>query len=254
MPEPRDIVIFSIGPVQSFITSARRTQDLSVGSRILSLLSQSACLSLPGDCELIFPVTTITMEDFEKIFPKNNGRKCDIKEINFPNHIVFTTSQGQGQNVASDIEKVIKTKWYSKEAKPISTVTPVRNRLRAFSRELWGNIADNQIKEFLEIYWVVKEWDGDEFSYSSAYRIASLGLESRKNLRYYPFSPQDGRKCSICGTRTALFTDEITRNQLRKWAGNTNIRKGEVSPLLTAVNDEIKCPQIIGLKCPFLTT
>jgi len=35
----RDLVIFALGPVQAFIATARRTQDLWMGSQLLSLLA-----------------------------------------------------------------------------------------------------------------------------------------------------------------------------------------------------------------------
>lgn len=52
------IFILSIGPVQSFIAQARKTQDLYAGSQILSQLVEAGINAIPEldrEKELIFP-------------------------------------------------------------------------------------------------------------------------------------------------------------------------------------------------------
>lgn len=57
------LLLFSIGPVQSFIAAARKTEDLWAGSYLLSFLVEKAIDKLEetvsengGDLELIYPV------------------------------------------------------------------------------------------------------------------------------------------------------------------------------------------------------
>jgi len=57
LPKPA-FLIFSLGPVQEFIAAARRTQDLWMGSWILSYLSWKAIESLAdefGPDVIVFP-------------------------------------------------------------------------------------------------------------------------------------------------------------------------------------------------------
>ena len=62
MSKQEHLLLFSIGPVQSFIASARKTEDLWAGSYLLSFLVEKAIQQLHqlsqvegGSVELIFP-------------------------------------------------------------------------------------------------------------------------------------------------------------------------------------------------------
>ena len=60
MKNKKYLFIFTIGPVQSFIAQARKTQDLYAGSQLLSDLIRYAVetarqKSAEGEFELIFP-------------------------------------------------------------------------------------------------------------------------------------------------------------------------------------------------------
>ncbi|EPR26946.1 type III-B CRISPR-associated protein Cas10/Cmr2 [Geobacillus sp. WSUCF1] len=57
----RYIVIFTVGPVQSFIASARKTEDFWSGSYILSHLVREAIkqfYQLDANCEVVYPLVT----------------------------------------------------------------------------------------------------------------------------------------------------------------------------------------------------
>ena len=50
------LFLFNIGPVQSFISQARKTQDLYAGSRILGeLIFAASEVAEKNDAEFIFP-------------------------------------------------------------------------------------------------------------------------------------------------------------------------------------------------------
>ena len=57
MPQ-QHLFLFTIGPVQSFIAQARKTQDLYAGSRILSDLIEFA-LQKVGEEHIIYPAKTV---------------------------------------------------------------------------------------------------------------------------------------------------------------------------------------------------
>ncbi|KLR75075.1 CRISPR-associated protein Crm2, partial [Geobacillus sp. T6] len=57
----RYVVIFTVGPVQSFIASARKTEDFWSGSYILSYLVKEAIKRLyqvNANCEVVYPLVT----------------------------------------------------------------------------------------------------------------------------------------------------------------------------------------------------
>jgi len=75
------LFLFTIGPVQSFISQARKTQDIYAGSFLLSHLIDSVMKELEdkvNNCELIFPhkdikfkpnrfIAEIESDDIEKV-------------------------------------------------------------------------------------------------------------------------------------------------------------------------------------------
>lgn len=82
------VFIATIGPVQPFIASARRTRDLYAGSMLLSELSKAAAREIArkknGSATLIFPapVDKTPDEDEDELRPKS--------PLNVANKIVAT--------------------------------------------------------------------------------------------------------------------------------------------------------------------
>ena len=64
--------LFTISPVQSFISQARKAQDLYAGSRLLSDLIDVTTKALPDKTELIYPD--------KKLSSKPNRFICVIEE------------------------------------------------------------------------------------------------------------------------------------------------------------------------------
>ena len=76
---PRLMLMFTVGPVQSFIEAARKTEDLWMGSYILSYLIATAMEKIQGDgVEIIYPaIGTDSPFDF--------WREQDPTTPSFPN-------------------------------------------------------------------------------------------------------------------------------------------------------------------------
>lgn len=180
MSQPQDMILFTIGPVQSFITAARRTQDLAVGSRLLSWLSQKG-------------LEFASRQGATIVYPRLNT----AAGANLPNRLVLLAPEGRGVNLADDLQCEIQRLWTEDLGGKIKAeLIPIV--------QLWDVAAAGQMEQALEIYWAVKPWDGQDSTYLPAYREASLGLNARKSLRAYPSSPQPGVKCTLCGIRSAL--------------------------------------------------
>lgn len=181
MADPKDIVILSIGPVQSYVSAARRTQDLRTASQALSLLSQAA-ISMAGslDCEVIYPQNRSLFEGV-------------------PNRMVLLAPVSQGASTAKQIYETIET-----------TRNMLSSRVqRYFESKLGGATYDSalwtaQVKDWLEVYWVTVPWDGEEDTYKQRFGEAGLGLDGRKSLRGYPKAVEKNETCSLCGIRSTL--------------------------------------------------
>jgi len=62
-------------------------------------------------------------------------------------------------------------------------------------------LCEPQLKDFLQVYWVAKEINNNEFNYQEIERL----LGAVKNIRTFKQFAETGRKCSLCGERNALF-------------------------------------------------
>lgn len=165
----KHLFLFTISPVQSFIAQARKTQDLYAGSRILSELMK-------------FAHKYITDNDInaEIIFPQLTNDKVSATHRILA--IITDTS------ICKKLEDKIKEELY-KIAKNIKLIKDNYN------------ICEPQLKDFLQVYWVAKLIENDEFSYQEIERL----LGAVKNVRAFSQFAETGRKCSLCGERNALI-------------------------------------------------
>ncbi len=183
-----DIVIFTIGPVQSFIAAARRTQDLWAGSRLLSDIMKPALDAAPRE-GILFPYRGAAGE-----WPDS-----------LPNRAVILTPEGQGKATAEAMATAARGRW-------TTTATAVHDW---FARRVentftpaadwdWREIWDRQVKDWLEVYWVVYPWDEAAEGYGAAYRRAGELLDARKLTRHFPDHREYDVKSTLDGTYQAL--------------------------------------------------
>ena len=177
------LFLFTIGPVQSFISQARKTQDLFAGSKLLTNLIDSTIKELKE-----------TGKNVKVIFPHYKENENDK---NYPNRFV------------AKIEKID-----SKEIEKIGNQleTKVKSRFKENAEEIFNqnvnkNITKpndfyNQIDNLLTVYWVAEEYSDN---YKKSYDKLEQLLGSIKNARKFNQLGETGRKCSLCGERNALF-------------------------------------------------
>ena len=97
------IFIFQLGPVQPFIAAGRRTQDLYVGSRILSELAAAgwnAAAASPG-FQAIFPVPLLN-----KTLPKGVPHRLSFVSNGAPDEVaevVWTAVQNRWNAIADKV-------------------------------------------------------------------------------------------------------------------------------------------------------
>ena len=201
------VVLFQIGPVQEFITAARRTHDLWAGSYLLSFLCNTA------------------MEEFQKrggsvIFPLLSSASTSSATI--PNRFFGQLPDKDPAKVMPEVEEAVRTKW-KEIANEIRKKLERSGSLSTISSDqIWDSIWKRQIPEVFEIYYVWHSWNGNGGNYSRAYLQTEDLLGERKATRWFDNSGSEaGHKCSLCGNRQALVDSPSNkeRRDVRKfWA------------------------------------
>lgn len=190
------LFLFQIGPVQTFIAQARRTQDLYVGSRILSGIASAGIQAAEANkAELIYPVRL----DDTGLLPQS-----------VPHRFAFLAN---GESIGEAVAEAMKQRWRRNYAGKVrawliekigdaafyerSDPTPEKDRVRQ-----WTQVFDRQIQNWLEIYWVALPYDDGR--HKEIFRDAGATLNARKNARHFPQASEPGRKCTLTGAGTAL--------------------------------------------------
>ncbi len=180
------LIVLTIGPVQSYINQARRTQDLWQGSRILSYLAAAAVHLDPKDpaAEVIYPAIAADQTD------------------NIPNRLVvrWTGLDDAASAYARKMENAIRQAWRDVSS---NTMRYFTEGVNADDRERVLDIWQRQEDNWLECYWVVVP-EEPQATYSENMQQANDALGARKLLRNFGQSAERGRKCSITGEHEAL--------------------------------------------------
>lgn len=197
MPEKNQyLFLFSLGPVQSFIASARKTQDLWAGSYLLSYLVR----------ELISDATLENLRKkfgigIEPVFPVINQASSEYA-LN-PNRFLLHIENADKQALI-DIGEFFKKKTNSEFIKIIEYG---KTKLMNIKGDIASKINDSsteQIADFLEIFWVATSYDKN-IEYRPQHMNIETAMSSRKNCRMFSQSPPESTlKCAMCGERDAI--------------------------------------------------
>ncbi len=195
------MLLFSLGPVQSFIAQARKTRDLWLGSYLLSLLMEASMENIAPSA-LIFPA-----------MPSVQGTSADL-----PNkYIALFPDTASAQAVAERSEQQLKRRW-------LHICHNVWNKVLAqhsttATRAIWERQTNPE--HVFEIFWVIVE--GDEQHYPQWLRRTQEALVARKRLRTVRWREassdeqwnEPGEKSAISGEREALRNEDATHQGVR---------------------------------------
>ena len=204
----RLMLMFTIGPVQSFIEAARKTEDLWMGSYILSYLVAKAMDKIRGDgVELIYPA-------IGNQSPFDFWKQQDFTTPSFPNLFLAT---GNGIEPAK-LEKRAKCAEESvaTEFKKMAECV-IDEAFSGWRGTYVEDVFKRQISDFFDVYWVITE--EADLDYGAWYDHTAGSLAAIKNCRAFNQTSEFGRKCSLDGTREILHlkADESVRDAMRWW-------------------------------------
>jgi CRISPR-associated protein Cmr2 len=174
----RNLLLFTIGPVQSFISQARKTQDLYAGSKLLSVLIGEA-IKFVGEENMIFPKYGKAMPNrFLAEVPSNENDLAQFGE---------------------KLEEKVRHEWKI-----------IANNLISGMKKIPIGY-HNQVDAFLEIYWSI-EPVSENSTYKEIIEKLEDNIASLKNIRAFnqftwekDIIGEKGRKCSLDGQRNVLF-------------------------------------------------
>ncbi len=238
LPNPA-FLLFAIGPVQEFIATARKTQDLWAGSYLLSYLSWSAMRVIAeqfGPDSLIFP--DLCGQPFSDIWLIDKGLELEkpkneeLSSPTLPNRFLAIIPESAVKVLAEKAGQAVKDTF---KAVCNTVKTKISENLKIASSE-WDEIWNRQIADFIETYWtavpvnnynnfltaykqsigitgnydfdnLLKEYEVKGFTpnigtiYGQIYRLVEKTIGSRKTARDFKQTDEPNHKCTLCGVR-----------------------------------------------------
>lgn len=180
------LYLFQIGPVQSFIAAARRTQDLYVGSRLLTLLAKAG----------ITKAQELGVDDGSMIFPAMKGGKLPTS---IPHRFAFLSER---EDMGKFIETAIHDYWIDQIVNTVGQWV-----LDQIGDGEWMERYQNQTRSWLECFWV--RVDYDPRNHGESYARASVAMATRRQLRDFPQMVDVGeKKCTLTGVSAALSNEK----------------------------------------------
>lgn len=190
----------TIGPVQSFIAQARKTQDLYAGSQILSDLIGFAMnevnASFGEKAELIFP--------YQEAESKPNRFLAQINDCD--------DIQAFGNRLRLKIKSHL-----------------LEMAARVFSDDSF-KMGEAQLDDLLEIYWAAEPMQDN---YADTVLKLEQKLGAVKNARDFVQFTEQGRKCTVNGFYNALYHRPILKKEAPAYFNGTSklhFNMSEVGP------------------------
>lgn len=173
------LFLFTLTPVQSFISQARKTQDLWAGSRMLSAFVGKV-------------YAAITREGGTVIFPSK------ISE-SMPNRILASFNFSKTDQELKDLGKKIADE-VAIELHELTQKAATKIGTNEYAKI--KTAFEAQLKDYFSTFWVFVPCTKE--TYADDYDKADRLLGAVKNSRTFTQNPEQGRKCSLSGEQNAL--------------------------------------------------
>ncbi len=218
--------LFQIGPVQSFIAAARRTQDLYEGSQMLSTLASAGVRAAhDAGAAILFPAVD-----------------SDGNPLGGAPHRFAFVSDAEPRQIGANVEDAIQKSW-------LAVAQEVHDWLwNVIGGGDWETVFTRQVEAWLEIYWVAVDYT--EALHGNCYANAARALAARKSLRDFPQVEEDGDKCTLTGAQSAL---PINWDALRKADPLDNYWSSEENDhIIIRSNEKLGSVALIKRMFPFV--
>lgn len=243
-------LVFGIGPVQDFISTARTTRDLWVGSFLLSLLSWEAMRSVADewgpDCVLYPSLRGVPLVDDWLI--QRGAQPPDLPTrltydrgvAAFPNKFLALLPSTAAARAGQRASDAVDTAW--------QRILAATRDLAKSMTDLDDGAWDRQGSTLIEKYWITLEWPNgslDEWfgkigrhiplataerldqairayrsvrpafvnegtAYDAIHALAQRAYDYRKGLRDFRQVAEPGFKCTLCGVRSPVIDGEAS--------------------------------------------
>ncbi len=160
LPEPA-LLIIALGPVQEFIATARKTQDLWAGSYLLAYLAWSAAQSISeewGPDSIIFPdllgqpFCRMWLREEKGLTLSPEVGKEDLTLPTLPNRLLAVLPCREAAAAAHRAEEAVRETF---RAMCLAVKTGIEAKAEGLSQDpQWDAIWERQIDTVLEVYWV----------------------------------------------------------------------------------------------------
>ncbi len=150
------LFLFTISPVQSFIAQARKTQDLYVGSQLLSDLIKAGAREFEN-------------QKGKLIFPNTNAQT-------FTNRFLGKIETDNPKEIGKEIEQAVRNILLEKANNAVKNVIGNKKLSMGFKE---------QIENLLDIKWAFVEWNGEAGTYKEAYDKIEKIIGAIKNVRTF---------------------------------------------------------------------
>lgn len=168
LPKPA-FLLFTLGPVQSFIATARKAQDLWAGSYLLSYLSWQAMRVVAetwGPDAVIFP--DLCGQPFADLWLKKEKglwfientdiNKESLSSPTLPNRFLAILPLDDVEPIAQKIVQEVQG-FFKKVC--FTVKKRVEKDADIIPDDTWNTIWERQVTNFLETYWAVLPWDNN---------------------------------------------------------------------------------------------
>ena len=212
------LLLINLGPVQSFIATARRTRDLYAGSRLLSEAAHKVVKHLQEGigARLIFPAVKKAEAGEKNESDQGSGiPNVILAEVEASSHEEVQKLASRAKEKAQEYIVSLADNTFKKE--------PIRG---LFKPDKDIDDALKQVEDLLEFYWVAVPLNGK--GYASARELAIKTMAARKNTRDFAPNPCPANvpKSSLDGALEGVIYPASEREEaLMARAG---IRPGEV--------------------------
>ena len=201
------LFVYSIGPVQSFIAAARKTEDFWSGSYLLSFLTERTiefALQLESfNAKVLSP--GITLAEIEE------SKRNPSEVASLPNRFLMRIEAESDEDVRQfgiQLEEITKQSFIKLGNRAFKNVFP------SLSNHVYiTNLINKQLTNLLEIFWAFEQWDTNvPGTYNEVRTTVEKRLASVKNNRTFAETAQDGLVCTVCGMREALNEGNINEH------------------------------------------